>query len=129
MPSVVSNNPHGIPLKRAAELIDMVGLSDRMKVYPRQLSAGELKRVAIARSLINRPEILLADEPTADLDVQTEFMIIRLLTQIHKSGITIIMITHNLNLVQYSTRAVKLENGELTPINFSDLRFQELPAS
>jgi energy-coupling factor transporter ATP-binding protein EcfA2 len=98
----------------------MVGLGERRMVYPRQLSAGELRRVAIARALMNNPEILLADEPTADLDVNTELNIITLLKQIHESGVTVMMITHNLDLVRYATRALKVEGGRLVPVSLED---------
>lgn len=98
---------------RASELLKMVGLADRMKSYPKQLSAGEQKRVVIARSLINQPEILLSDEPTSDLDEKTEQEIMTMLRDIHSKGITIVMVTHSLELIPYATRALKVEEGAL----------------
>jgi putative ABC transport system ATP-binding protein len=117
MPAAASGKATHNLFQRATELLVMVDLGERTKVYPKQLSAGELRRVAIARALINQPEILLADEPTADLDENTEVSIVSLLQKIHQSGVTVVMITHSLDLIPYSTRAFKVENGGLTPIN------------
>lgn len=106
-------NQHGNVYDRAAKLLDTVGLSERMDVYPRQLSSGEQKRVVIARALINKPSILLADEPTSDLDELTEHEIMSLLKEIHTTGLTILMVTHNLDLVTYASRVLRMENGNL----------------
>lgn len=102
--------------KRAAELLQMVGLSERMKAHPRQLSAGKQKRVVIARSLVNQPEVLLADEPTSDLDTETEHEIMTLLKEIHDGGVTVLMVTHSPELLPYATRALKMDNGILADI-------------
>ena len=99
--------------KRARELLEMLGLGERLDCYPRHLSAGEQKRVVIARALMNKPPIILADEPTSDLDEQTERDIIALLEEIHASGVTILMVTHSLRLIPYANRAYKMENGNL----------------
>ena len=99
--------------KRAKELLGMLGLGDRLDCYPRHLSAGEQKRAVIARSLLNEPKILLADEPTSDLDEQTEREIMGLLKQINDSGVTIVMVTHSLGLVQFCTRAYSMDKGKL----------------
>lgn len=99
--------------KRAKELLGMLGLGDRLDCYPRHLSAGEQKRAVIARSLMNEPKILLADEPTSDLDEQTESEIMGLLKQINDSGVTILMVTHSLGLVPFSTRAYNMDKGKL----------------
>jgi ABC-type lipoprotein export system ATPase subunit len=101
---------------RANDLLNTVGLAERKGVYPKQLSAEEQKRAVIARSLINRPEVILADEPTSDLDVQTEQEIMALLREIYHSGVTFIMVTHSLELILYATRAFKMENGSLFPL-------------
>jgi|WetSurMetagenome_2_1015567.scaffolds.fasta_scaffold89426_2 ABC-type lipoprotein export system ATPase subunit len=99
--------------KRAKDLLDLVGLTERMGVYPKQLSAGEQKRAVIARSLINRPEIILADEPTSDLDELTEKEIMALLREIHHSGVSFVIVTHSLQLLPYSTQAFKMEKSTL----------------
>ena len=97
---------------RAAELLDMVGLSDKLQAYPRQLSAGQQQRVVVARSLINRPEILMADEPTSNLDEQTEREIMDLFRDIHtKTGITFVLVTHTSQLVSYGTRSIEMASG------------------
>ncbi len=99
---------------KAGELLQMVGLSERTTAYPRQLSAGEQKRVVLARALVNNPRVLLADEPTSDLDEQTEHEIMRLLREIHDSGLIIVMVTHSLELTPYATRVLKMEHGQLS---------------
>jgi ABC-type lipoprotein export system ATPase subunit len=102
------------PDKRARELLGLLGLGERLECYPRHLSAGEQKRAVIARSLMNEPKILLADEPTSDLDEKTENEIMMFLKQIHESGVTILMVTHSLGLVPYATRAYSMDKGKLT---------------
>lgn len=101
--------------KRAAKLLETVGLEEKLEAYPRQLSAGQQQRVVIARSLMNEPEVLLADEPTSDLDEQTETEIMELFKEIHKrTGVTIVMVTHSTQLVPYGTRSVEMANGRIT---------------
>ena len=100
--------------ERATELLREVGLGEKLMAFPRQLSAGQQQRVVVARSLINRPEILLADEPTSDLDEQTEVEIMSLLKEIHGArGITVMMVTHTRELVRYGTRAIEMANGAI----------------
>jgi ABC-type lipoprotein export system ATPase subunit len=97
---------------RAVKLLHVVGLDDKLNAYPRQLSAGQQQRVVIARSLMNQPQVLLADEPTSNLDEKTELEIMALFHELHNSmGITIIMVTHTSQLVAYSTRAIEMANG------------------
>ena len=116
MPSIFRKQPRQEAYARATGLLEMLGLSQRMEVYPKQLSAGEQKRAVIARSLVNQPEILLADEPTSDLDEKTELEIMDLLKEIHAGGVTIVMVTHSLQLISYATRALKMENGTLAVV-------------
>jgi len=99
-------------VERARQLLVTVGLADKMGAYPRQLSAGQQQRVVIARSLINQPEILLADEPTSNLDEQTEREIMEMVRGIHSStGVTILLVTHTSQLVPYGTRALEMVAG------------------
>jgi len=99
---------------RARKLLDQVGLAPKAGVYPRQLSAGQQQRVVIARALFNQPEVLLADEPTSDLDEQTEHEIMDLFAQIHaQTGLTVVLVTHTTQLVSYGTRAVRMAEGQL----------------
>ena len=100
--------------RRADELLKLVGLEDKRIAYPRQLSAGQQQRVVIARALMNRPEILLADEPTSDLDEQTELEIVGLFGNIHRdTNTTIIMVTHTSQLTTYGTRTINMAMGEI----------------
>ena len=100
--------------QRAEELLKLVGLEDKCVAFPRQLSAGQQQRVVIARALMNKPEILLADEPTSDLDEQTEHEIVELFAKIHgESGVTIMMVTHTSQLTSYGTRSINMALGEI----------------
>lgn len=96
----------------ASELLATVGLEDKLGSYPRQLSAGQQQRVVIARALANRPEAVFADEPSSDLDEQTESEIMELFKRIHReTGVTIVMVTHTTQLVKYGTRAIEMAGG------------------
>lgn len=108
--------------KRALDLLEQVGLTEKRDAYPRQLSAGQQQRVVIARSLINQPRVLLADEPTSNLDERTELEIMDLFRNLHRTmGLTIVMVTHTRQLISYSTRAVEMVEGriaiEMTQMN------------
>jgi ABC-type lipoprotein export system ATPase subunit len=117
MPACLARrNGNTNPYDRAAKLLGRMGLSDRAHAYPKHLSSGEQRRVVIARALMNKPEILMADEPTSDLDVQTEREIMSMLRDINKSGVTILMVTHGLDLISYANRVLKMEDGELAPL-------------
>jgi ABC-type lipoprotein export system ATPase subunit len=99
---------------RATELLETVGLADKLGAYPRQLSAGQQQRVVIARALMNRPRLLLADEPTSNLDESTEQEIMELFQRIHTdTGITVVLVTHTSQLIRYGTRAVKMAGGRV----------------
>jgi lipoprotein-releasing system ATP-binding protein len=99
---------------RATELLERVGLGHRLKHRPRELSGGEMQRAAIARALINRPRILLADEPTGNLDGQNGTHIMGLLRDLNRQdGVTIVMVTHNLDLVADTDRVVRLTDGRV----------------
>jgi ABC-type lipoprotein export system ATPase subunit len=98
---------------RAIELLKKVGMSHREDAYPRTLSSGEMKRVAIARALINDPSILIADEPTGDLDSVTELEIMELFKELNFDGTTIVMVTHNPDLVPYATKTYGMNRGKL----------------
>ncbi len=97
-----------------AEMLERVGLSEKHDAYPRELSGGEQQRTAIARALINRPEILIADEPTGNLDHENAVSIMKLLETIHEQGTTVIVITHDLELVRMmNKRTVHMADGEI----------------
>jgi len=99
---------------RILEVLESVDLIDKMKSMPHQLSGGEQQRVAIARALLNHPEVILADEPTGNLDPETSNGIMKILLRISDSGKTVIMATHNYNLIhKFPGRIVKCENGKV----------------
>ncbi len=100
-------------LKRAGLLLDEIGLSDREYFMPRQLSGGQIQRAAIARALINDPSILIADEPTGNLDSQSSRVVMELLGEVHKSGNTILMVTHNPELTRYASRVIYMHDGQV----------------
>jgi putative ABC transport system ATP-binding protein len=99
---------------RAVELLDKVGLADRLDHYPLQLSGGEQQRVSIARAFVHKPHILFADEPTGNLDEETSEKIVRLLFDLnHEAGTTLIIVTHNLDLAARTKRIIKLRGGAI----------------
>jgi putative ABC transport system ATP-binding protein/lipoprotein-releasing system ATP-binding protein len=99
---------------RAESLLESVGLTDKLNVFPRQLSAGQQQRVVIARALMNQPEIILADEPTSNLDERTELEIMDLFHDLHaRLGLTIMVVTHTTQLVTHEMRKVEMAGGKL----------------
>ncbi|OGO28260.1 MAG: hypothetical protein A2136_00295 [Chloroflexi bacterium RBG_16_54_11] len=115
LPTVFSaNHMKQSAYQRSADLMKMLGLVEKKSSYPRQLSAGQQQRVVIARALFHQPEILVADEPTSDLDEQTELEIMDLFKEIHsQSGVTIVLVTHSTQLVHYGTRSLRMASGRL----------------
>lgn len=97
--------------KRAAEILERIGLADREYFMPRQLSGGQAQRVAIARALVNNPNIIIADEPTGNLDSASSRLVMELLSDLHKAGNTILMVTHNPELTRYTGRVVFMHDG------------------
>jgi ABC-type lipoprotein export system ATPase subunit len=104
--------------ERARQLLQQVGLSNKLEAYPRQLSAGQQQRVVIARSLINQPQVLLADEPTSNLDERTEQEIMEIFRDLHHNlGITIVMVTHTAQLVSYGMHSLEMAEGVVVSEN------------
>ncbi|GJL94941.1 MAG: macrolide export ATP-binding/permease protein MacB [Hyphococcus sp.] len=99
--------------KAAQEVLDLVGLGDRLDHHPAQLSGGQQQRVAIARALVNRPQILLADEPTGALDTQTSEEIMQLFTNLNQSGVTVIIVTHEQEIADWTNRVMRLRDGKI----------------
>jgi putative ABC transport system ATP-binding protein len=97
--------------RRAVEILKLVGLGERAKFKPNQLSGGQQQRVAIARALINAPELLLADEPTGQLDSTTATDLMNLLTEMHRRGTTVVVITHDSSVASYAKRVVQIKDG------------------
>ena len=101
----------------AAEALDQVGLSDKARRLPNQISGGEKERVAIARSIVNEPPVLLADEPTGNLDTKTSREIMELLRQLNEAGMTIVMVTHSPDCAGYAQQIMKVSDGKLVGKN------------
>src|SRR5436190_3441378 len=99
--------------KRAMEALEMVGLGERALHHPNQLSGGQQQRVAIARALVNEPKLLLADEPTGNLDTQTSIEIMGLFQDLNREGMTIMMVTHELDIAHYTKRMLIMRDGRL----------------
>lgn len=104
--------------RRASEILEAVGLGDRMDHKPNELSGGQRQRVAVARALINNPSIILADEPTGNLDTKTSIEIMALFDDIHKRGNTVIVVTHEPDIAEYAHRVIRMRDGNIE----SDLR-------
>ncbi len=98
---------------KARDMLERVGLGDRAYYYPRQLSGGQKQSVAIARALVNEPHIIIADEPTGNLDSNSSRLVMELLSEIHKTGNTIVFVTHNPELTRFATRVVYMQDGAI----------------
>lgn len=102
---------------RATEVLKQVGLDDRMDHQPNQLSGGQRQRVAVARALVNKPSIILADEPTGNLDSKTSVEIMKLFGDIHAAGNTVILVTHEEDIAKYAHRIIRLRDGMIESDN------------
>jgi putative ABC transport system ATP-binding protein len=115
----------GIPNKRrkeiAYEMLHKVSLSDKAKNYPGQLSGGQQQRVAIARALANNPQLILADEPTGNLDTKSGVDIMALLKSLNEAGVTIVLVTHDKSVSSYASREILMEDGRITRDGTSEL--------
>jgi putative ABC transport system ATP-binding protein len=117
LPTVFAGTPHDVGLKKAEKLLESVGLKGRIHHRPGELSAGQQQRVAIARALANDPAIILADEPTGNLDLQTGQEIIDLLHGLNKTqGLTLVAATHDLKMIKASDRNVWMRDGKIEKI-------------
>ena len=115
LPLIFANVPPAERRRRAAEAISDVGLEDRLHHRPDQMSGGEMQRVAIARAMINRPQLLLADEPTGNLDRATGERILELISAFNRErGVTVLLVTHDEKVAHYAQRVIKIDNGEIS---------------
>lgn len=114
LPLVYGGTPGRERLQRAQEVLENVGLGDRMHHRPSALSGGEVQRVAIARALVNRPSLILADEPTGNLDSVSEEEIVALLKDLHRQGNTLVIVTHNEAIAVQAERVIALRDGQVT---------------
>lgn len=117
--------------ERSIKALEMVGLGDRLYHKSNQMSGGQMQRVAIARALVNNPAVILADEATGNLDTRTSFEILVLFQKLHHEGRTIIFVTHNPEIAQYSSRNIVLRDGKIKEdtINHNILQAEEMLAS
>jgi putative ABC transport system ATP-binding protein len=113
LPLLLEGTPFARIRPRAESLLQKVGLADRIEHRPEQLSGGEMQRVAIARALITNPAVLLADEPTGNLDSRTSTEIFSLMKGLHREGQTIVMVTHDPRAASYGTRIITLRDGSI----------------
>lgn len=111
LPMIYAGHGKSERVKRATEVLQQVNLSDRMDHQPNQLSGGQRQRVAVARALVNKPSIILADEPTGNLDSKTSVEIMKLFGDIHAQGNTVILVTHEEDIAAYAHRVIRLRDG------------------
>jgi putative ABC transport system ATP-binding protein len=116
IPNELIDMPDKESKKRAEELLTIMGLGDRMNHKPTELSGGQQQRVAIARALANDPEVILADEPTGNLDSKSGVFVMDFLDKLNKEGKTIILVTHELSLVKYASRVIYIKDGMIEKI-------------
>ena len=102
---------HAERTERAMAALTRVGLADRVKHHPSQLSGGQQQRVAIARALVTQPQILLADEPTGNLDSKSETEVMNIFHELHKTGLTVILVTHNQEIADHAQRTIRIRDG------------------
>jgi len=114
IPLIISGKDEKKALEKAEKLLGQVGLSKRVDHKPNQMSGGEMQRVAIARSLANNPKVILADEPTGNLDKDNATKVLDLFKEISKSGVSVITVTHDTRISAYFDNVVSLEDGEIT---------------
>ena len=113
LPTLYTKIPRAEREKRAAESLAMVGLAERAHHFPSQMSGGQQQRVAIARALVNRPSILLADEPTGNLDSRTSVEIMEILQSLNDNGLTIVLVTHEHDIAQFAKRVLVFRDGKI----------------
>ncbi len=111
LPMIYAGTSKANRIKRAEEVLTDVGLADRMDHKPNQLSGGQRQRVAVGRALVNKPSIILADEPTGNLDSKTSVEIMGLFNDIHAAGNTVILVTHEEEIAEYAHRVIRLRDG------------------
>jgi len=111
LPLAYKNVPTVRRYKRASDILELVGLREREYFFPRQLSGGQAQRAAIARALVNAPSIIIADEPTGNLDSTDSKVVMELLSEVHRQGNTVLMVTHNPELTRYANRVIYMHDG------------------
>jgi putative ABC transport system ATP-binding protein len=113
LPLVYAGIPQKERMHMAMEVLDKVGLADRSHHKPNEMSGGQIQRVAIARAMVNNPAIILADEPTGNLDTKTSYEIMQLFSEIHGAGNTVVLVTHEEDIASYARRVIRLRDGSV----------------
>ncbi len=113
LPTLYAHLPKEERMQRAKRALEMVGLGDRMEHFPSQLSGGQQQRVAIARALVNQPAILLADEPTGNLDSRTSVEIMQIFQDLNDQGLTVVLVTHEADIAHYAKRSIVFRDGKI----------------
>jgi len=121
--------PSGQRKKKAYELLKVVGLEKRALHKPTELSGGQQQRVAIARALVNDPPLILADEPTGNLDTASGHLVLQILTELHQSGRTVLVVTHDERMVRYATNVVRLLDGRIVDHDITNFDDAAVPAA
>lgn len=113
LPMIYAKVPREVRKKRAKELLTLVGLAERTHHRPTQLSGGQMQRVAIARALANEPQIILADEPTGNLDSKSGQEVLKIFSELHSNGLTIIVVTHDPEIAELGERVIHMKDGRI----------------
>jgi len=113
LPAIIYEESEEAARQKAMEILSEIGMGNRLSHYPNQLSGGQRQRVAIARSLINDPDIILADEPTGNLDQKTGHEVLKLFAQLHEKGKTILIVTHDNNIAKMTQRTIRMMDGKI----------------
>jgi putative ABC transport system ATP-binding protein len=129
LPLTYRGMPSGERKERVQKALERVGMSHRVKHYPSQLSGGQQQRVAVARALVGEPAVLLADEPTGNLDSKNGTAVMDLLRELHRAGATIVMVTHDPRFARYAQRTITLFDGRIVNESFEQLEMGEQPSA
>jgi len=113
LPLVYAGIPQKERVQMSMDVLDKVGLADRSHHKPNEMSGGQIQRVAIARAMVNNPAIILADEPTGNLDTKTSYEIMQLFSEIHDAGNTVVLVTHEEDIASYARRVIRLRDGRV----------------
>ena len=126
LPLIYAGISFKIRMEMALEVLRKVGLGDRSHHKPNEMSGGQIQRVAIARAMVNNPSIILADEPTGNLDTRTSYEIMQLFGEIHKGGNTVVLVTHEEDIANYAKRVIRLRDGEVESDYKQDIQPKQL---